>query len=222
MSFVDSVPGEWLEQWNSMAFVGSGVAWLLLILLAVVNMSTGVSVPTWLIPAFLVVGLLAAYVGLLGFYPTVKDTAPRLSLAGLGATAVAATLVVVALLYTITTSSFTDGPPSPGFPLIILSTILGFLLLGTASVRTDAPSRTVGYLLIVPAVAWLGDIVYVVVISAVGVEAIAGIPLVVIPMAGVVIASVAMVATGYLLHTYSARPDRTEPASDATASSHPE
>lgn len=199
-----------------MAFDVGGVAWLVLMAIVAAGMVSDVSTPVWLFPLFLVVGLFASYGGLLGIYPQVKDATPRLSLAGVGAVLVAATLVAFAVAYTVATGTVDEGPPFPVFPLILLATILSFLLLGLASFRTEVPSRTVGLLIIVPAVAWFGDIVFIVASSAFGVREVAGVPLEVIPMVGVVVASVAMMATGYLLRTRFARPDGAEPAADST------
>lgn len=203
MAFSDTVPWQSFEQWGPTAFIVGGLAWAALIALAAANMTTEAAVPTWSISVFLIVGLLAAYVGLLGFYPQVSPTAPRLSLAGVVATAVAVVILASAIIYTVATSSFTQGPPFPVFPLLILSTILGFLLLGTASLRTSTPTRRIGILLILPAIAWLSDIIFIVTTSTLEVEAVAGIPLIVIPLIGMVIASGAMVGTGYLLHARS-------------------
>lgn len=219
MVFNATVTWQSLEKWGPTAFIVGGLAWGVLIALAATNMVTAVTVPSGLIPVFLIGGLLAAYIGLLGFYPQVSDTAPRLSLTGVVATAVAIAILAFAVAYTVATSSFTQGPPFPVFPLLVLSTFIGFLLLGTASLRTSTPTRRIGILLIVPAVAWLGDILFVVITSALEVDAVVGIPLVVIPMLGIVVASVAMLGAGYLLraHPDSTGRRRGEPSIDTAA-----
>lgn len=211
------VPDAALEKWSPLAFAGGGVAWLLLMGIIAGNMASGGSTPTWIVPLFLVPGLLLGYVGLLGIYVRVADRSPRLARAGVAVVAIATALVTFAVVYTVATSTVDEGPPSPVFPLIILTTVLSFVILGIASARTETPSRTLGLLVMVPGVAWFGDVVYIGISSALGIREVAGISLVVVPMMGVVIASLAMVAIGYLLQTRFPATDRSEAAPDTAS-----
>jgi hypothetical protein len=214
MSETITVPWGTLERWSPVAFGVGGVSWLILMTIVAVGRFVEVSAPVWVFPLFLVIGMLAAYIALFGIYPHIKAAAPRLSLAGAGVVVIAAALVVFAVLYTVGTGTVDEGPPFPVFPLIILSTVVGFLLIGTASVRTRSPSRIISILILTPGLAWFGDILFLIGTRSIGVEEIAGIPLESIAMLGVVIAGLAMIAAGYQLHSYSASADSTEPASD--------
>lgn len=218
MSETITVPWKSVEKWDSVAFGVAGMSWLVLMAIVALPMASGASTPAWLIPLFLVTGLLASYLGLLGIYPHIKEVAPRMSLAGVGAVVIAAALVVFAVSYTVVTGTVDEGPPFPVFPLMLVSTILGFLLIGTASVRTDNPTRWTGILVLVPAVAWFGDIVFIIASRALGVREIAGVSLQVLPMVGVVLASLALVALGYHLQTQSQSrmTDQPESAPDST------
>lgn len=216
MTIDDLLPRESLEWWSPTAFVVGGVAWVLLMGIIGGNMATGGSTPTWLVPVFLVPGLLAAYVGLLGISGQVGKRSPKLTRAGVAVTLIAAALVVFAVIYTVATSTVDQGPPFPVFPLIILSTVVGFLLVGLASIRTQTPSRTIGVLIALTGAAWFGDIVFIIVTSAIGTTEFAGIPLVVGPMVGVVLAGLAMIATGYLLHGEFHRSGRVDATTETT------
>lgn len=216
MALGDMLPAESLERWSPRAFVVGGAAWLVLMGIIGGNMVTGGSTPTWLLPVFLVPGLLAAYLGLLGISGHVAERSPKLTRAGVAVTLIAAALVVFAVIYTVATSTVDQGPPFPVFPLIILSTVVGFLLVGLSSIRTETPSRTIGLLIAGAGAAWFGDIVFIIVTSAIGTSEIAGIPLVVGPMLGVVLAGLAMIATGYLLHGQFHRSGRVEATTDTT------
>lgn len=216
MSETITVLWKTIERLSPVAFGVGGLAWLILMTIVAVGRFGDVSAPVWIFPLFLVVGMFAAYIALLGNYPHIKGPAPRLSLAGAGVVVIAAALVVFAVVYTVGTGTVDEGPPFPVFPLIILSTVLGFLLIGTASVRTQCPSRTIGILTLIPGLAWFGDILFLIGTRAIGVQEIAGVSLESIAMLGVVIAGLAMIAAGYRLHSYSASADSTETAADTT------
>ncbi|MEF8813875.1 MAG: hypothetical protein V5A55_08655 [Halovenus sp.] len=48
------------------------------------------------------------------------------------------------------------GWPVLGLIVVFVTIVLGYLLFGTASLRTDAFSLTVGCLLVVPGLGWVG------------------------------------------------------------------
>lgn len=213
----DKMPWNVLETWSPVGFVVGGISWLILMSIVGAGLVASVSTPPWLFPLFLVIGLFAAYVGLLGLYPRVTDASPRLSMAGVGVVVAAASLVAFAVVFTVATGTVDEGPPFPVFPGIILLTILSFLTVGVASVRSSDLSRTVGLLVLVPAIAWFGDILLIVATTAFGTGQVGGISLEVVAMVGVVLAAVSMIATGFLLRTRSSPAGRAEAPSDSTA-----
>ena len=87
------------------------------------------------------------------------------------------------------------------------SNTLGFFLFSVASLRTAVLSRTVGFLLLVPTVAWVGLIVgNVVAPSGDYLGVLAYTPI-----------SIALLAIGYLLRGEPSPTDRAGPASDTVA-----
>ena len=92
-------------------------------------------------------------------------------------------------------------------PTVFLTLALGFFLFSVASLRTAVLSRTVGFLLLVPTVAWVGLIVgNVVAPSGDYLGVLAYTPI-----------SIALLAIGYLLRGEPSPTDRAGPASDTVA-----
>ena len=166
--------------------------------------------------AFGGIGLLVTTLGLFALYPRLRDGAPRLSLVGLVTVVVAAasTLALLGWLAgaTLTRAGYPAIPEeSPAWTvaalIIVFVTIaLGFLLFGAVSLRTDIFSRTVGWLLLVPGLGWVGLIV-----GNVALPSGQYLGLVYVPI------SLALLAVGYRLRNDSARTDDVESASDSVA-----
>jgi hypothetical protein len=115
-------------------------------------------------------GLLVLALGLLGLYPQVRSAVPHLARAG-AVTSVFSGICSVVLLVAVLHLTLSIGgyPAIPedtaqGFvsPVVgvvlllvsLLTILLGFLLFGVASLRTDAVSEPIGYLLLVPSIMW--------------------------------------------------------------------
>lgn len=208
---------EWwdrLAQWSPAAFVTGGIGLLGISVVGALDVAAVVSTPAWVHATLMLGGVWFTFVGLLGFYPYVADHAPRLSgggvftsgLGGIALTVGIAGSIVVALT---TGTRFGDGP-SWGPPLLagaFVLALLSFLCYGAASVRTERPSRTVGLLLFVPLVAFLGQAVLLV-SKIVTDSVLAGAQL---ALAGV--AAIAVLAIGYLLRTGDTTIGSGEPAS---------
>lgn len=128
----------------------------------VLELFVGIPLPSWLVVLFVVPGLLASLVGVVGLYPSVSDRAPRLALAGVASATVAGTMLVVLLGWTLgatllpPVSGLVVGPP-PGVVFVSLpvTMTLGSVLFGVASLRSGVPSRTVGGLLLAFATPWI-------------------------------------------------------------------
>lgn len=215
MSIADNRLVRTLEQWSPIAFVVSGLGFLLSLALILVGETTavtvsemGVSVVT--VPTIVVLSLVA----LPGFYPYVADASGRLALGGFVAAAVAgvsiALLTVASILLDLLgIIGFTEeGPLMPVFFLWMLAFFLSVLCYGVASLRTGEPSRVVGLLLLIiitePGTTLLNDMV--------------GLDLgIVLLYATLGIAGIGFLTVGYLLRSEYPTGDHREPASEMAA-----
>lgn len=161
MRDTDSRAWNALESWSSTAFLIAGGLLFLFVVFSGLSAFTNVLGEGAVVGAAVVgsglFGLILAVMGLLGLYPRLCESAPRLSRGGLGALALALTgiLVVIGTLAV-------GGPPEapgdvPSFvpPVFISSGILiifGYVLFAVASIRTNTPSRRIGLLLAIPGV----------------------------------------------------------------------
>lgn len=206
-----------LEKWSAAAFLVAGVLLLGYAVLSGIETVTEITFQTAFKVGYGQVALLAPVVGLLGLYPRLNDRTPRLSLAGLVITLVAAVGLVVLLVWLIGTTFMMEGYPAipedaPAWTaatliLVFLTLAVGFLLFGVASLRTTVFSRTVDFLLLVPTVMWIGLIVgNVVAPSGPYLSVLAYTPM-----------SVALVAIWHLLRTEPEPTSRAEPAPDTPA-----
>lgn len=156
-------------------------------------------------------GVWFVFIGLLGFYPYVAEPTPRLSLGGVLTSTfggVAVTVGIVGSIVIALTTQQTFGErPSWGPPLLAVAFILALVSLlfyGVASIRTGSPSRTVGLLLLVPVVAFLGQAVLLLT-KILADSVLAGAQLI---LAGIM--AVALLAVGYLLRSEGVPTDRAE------------
>jgi FtsH-binding integral membrane protein len=160
-------------------------------------------------------GLLFVFIGLFGYFPYVVDNAPRLSRVGVLSSALGGLALTVGLAGSIavaitTNVTFGEGP-SWGPPLLALAfvlVLLSFLTYGIGSSRSATPSRPIGYLLLVPFLAFLGQAVLL--ISKIVTGDV--LPIIQLSLAG--IAGVAVIAAGYLLRDETAPVRADEPRID--------
>lgn len=189
-----------LESWSSTAFLLAGVLLFGFVIISGVSAFTDVieqgPVAGAVVLGTGLFGLIAAVVGLLGLYPRLRQTAPRLSRGGLGALLLGLTGIV----FFIGTLAVVGPPEQPGdvpafIPPIFISSgvsiMLGYLLTAAASIRTRTPSRRIGILLVVPGVMLLW---HYVALAAFGSQTI-------FEMFDYTVISTALLTVGYLLRT---------------------
>lgn len=142
---------ESLERWSPTAFLAAGVLLTVFAALAALEVFVGMNAPQALVA---IPGLLAGFVGLVGLYAPLRAEGSRLARAGIAALAIAAIGLVVLLVWigALTAMYGVDSVKPPGAVILvtILLVLLGYVLIGLASVRQAVPSRTVGLLLLVP------------------------------------------------------------------------
>lgn len=182
-----------LEQWSPVGFLVTGVGFSVACTLLMIDTLAAVTIPEIVVSIFIVPSLLALFlVALPGFYPYVADASPRLALAGV-ATAIGGGIMIAGLtiskigLDLLGVIGFTEeGPLVFGFILAFIALYLSVLFYGLASSNSGAPSRSVGYLLLVislePATVLLTDVVGidVGVVVALGTLGLSGLAFVVI------------------------------------------
>lgn len=146
------LPWESLENRRATAFLIAGFLWLADTTLLGLELFAGLSVLGTrgpVNPILYMTGLVAAIVGLMGFYPGLARRTRRLALVSVGVIAVAG-IVVPAFLMWFLVGTFLNvsGPVTPLGILMFLVVALGLLLFGIASVRTGVPSRAAGMLVL--------------------------------------------------------------------------
>lgn len=152
------------ERWGPMAFIVGGIGLLGTSVVGSLHVAGIVQSPAWLAMGPLLFGLWFVFVGLVGLYPHVREASSLLSRGGiwtatLGWTIWTATLLAAMVVDLTSNRTFADpgswGPPllAGGFVLALLS----FLGYGLASTRSERLSRTLGVLLLIPVVAFLGQ-----------------------------------------------------------------
>ena len=147
-----TVPWDSLGQWRATVFLVAGGLMLGFVASNGVEAFTTAQPPTWVNTLFVSPALIAAAVGLLGFYPLLADRVPRLALASAAVVTVAG-IAATALFVVTTVDGLMPGLELPFFPvylLTLLTTILGFVLVGLASLWSGVPSRTVGLFVLGP------------------------------------------------------------------------
>ena len=201
---------ESLENWSAVAFVIAGAFLFGDTTLQALERFTAVSTPGVLRGVLMLSGILAAIVGLLGFYPRLADESPKLARVGVVVTAVACVTFAVIWVWWIVGNVLTGIPePVPVVNMLaVVTMVLGFLLFGVASLRTDVPSRSVGVLLLAIVGVFVGMVI--VLIGRIGLPTWS-----IVAVLGVL--SVIMLAIGYLLRANSPQTERTKPTSDSVA-----
>jgi len=193
-------------------FLIGGLIVLLDVAPVAANIVTGVD--DWLIlgQAFVGAGWTAALVGLLGLYPELSDGSRWLSRAG----AVFAVVGVITFsVMAVTSLLYYAGIPAGEYeaigmlflPGVLIGSVLGFLSFGVASLRTGVHSRTVSFLLFVPALLVVTNIL----------RFIAGMESATITLGIVIGDALAMLAIGYILRAESVAHESAERPTDTVA-----
>ena len=197
MKNFDTVPWGWLESWTARIFLIAGAWFVGYAGLKVTRLLTEIVVPDVVSVTVGHLGLLVLALGLLGLYPQVHGAAPRLASAGAVTSVLSGVCSVVLVLAVIQLTLSIGGfpaipedtaqgflPPFVGVVLLLVSLLtilLGSLLFGIATVRTDVVSEPIGYLLLVPSIMWTmlflmhatgvnGTLIGVIVYSPIGVS----------------------------------------------------
>lgn len=143
------------ERWSGTAFITGGGLLLAYTALVGLETFTTVSTPGWVGGLLSGFGLAAPLIGMLGFYPRLADRVPRLARAGATVLSAAAAAVVVTTVWGVGSELLAEAAgtdlSSPLGVVLVASlglVALGFLLVSTAVLWTDTPSRAVGTLLL--------------------------------------------------------------------------
>lgn len=170
MGVSDTVPWKWFESRTPSIFLVAGALFVGYTGIKVARLVTDITVPDVVSVAVGTFGLLVLALGLLGFYPRVRSTAPLLTRAGVVTSVLSGVCSIVLLVALIDLMLAVKGlpaipeqtgqgifPPFMGGALLIVtlfSLLLGFLLFGVASLRTDAVPSLVASILLVPSIMW--------------------------------------------------------------------
>lgn len=149
--------GNPFEQWCSTALLVAGglfgldTMFMALDLFTVVALSGGVFVVVF------VSALILTLTGVLGFYPALSESRPRLARLSMAPVAGAGVLLVVTFGWAITASLLDRSLPPGGLAALIISLLFfGLLLVGVASARVQAPSRIAGVFVLGLVAVWGG------------------------------------------------------------------
>ena len=150
-----------LEQWSSTAFFLGGGLLLASPAHIVLELFMDIPLPSWLVALFILPGLMATLVGLLGLYPLLVDRAPILALAGGVVAGITGTILAVIFGWIIGDAFLSavfgvvvGTPPAVLFMLLALTMTLGFVLFGVATLRSSSLTRSFGLLLLSFAAPW--------------------------------------------------------------------
>lgn len=207
MSFNDIDWRGWIGKGSTAAFIVAGllssIGTIAMGLVLITDMTQGAITG---LPSML--GLLSAYVGILGLYPRLADRRHWAALAGVGLLLTPVVGIVGILAHAIVVGG---EPPfvGPLFLVIMIGFALGITLFGATSYLTEEPSRGVGLALLAFAIPWfvrLGSL------SVYGAE---GPPWLDFVTTGVT--AIALLAVGYLLWIEAPTTNREEPAPEPTA-----
>jgi len=204
--------GKSLERWRSTLFLIAGA--LLAVTTALWGARVFMNMELEVMRGFFApAGMTFAFLGLLGLYPALATQTPWLARAAAFFTVVG--IVGTSMRAVVAASQLAgilDARPAwidPFEPLLLVGIVLGFITFGVAVLRTDAYSRTVGLLLLIPGILFpvvLGSIIamaegefpYVIHVLHNGADALA------------------LLAVGYLFRLEDVRTGRAEPAPEMT------
>lgn len=195
---------ESLERWRSTAFLVGGVVFLVDTAVVAARLVQGTD-PQALGQAFVGAAWTAAFIGLLGMYPSLSDRSRWLTRIGAVFSVIGAiTMAAMA----VTSLGYVAGIPSGELrdvvmfflPGVFLGIVLGFGSFGVASLRTDVYSRSVGLLFLLLPLTFLFNLG----------TGISGYNPTVKILGVVVVLTLTMLANGYLLRAGGAVADREE------------
>lgn len=159
------IPWAKLREWNGQLFLLAGVLLAGVALYKGIGAFTSVDVPSAVDTLYGGLGLLAPVVALLGLYPGLRKTVPRLSRAGILSAAVSAIFVLFIwgwyLGTTVQLGRFPripeEAPIWAALALLgnFLTISIGFLLIGVSSLRSDVLPKPGGLLLLIPGIMWM-------------------------------------------------------------------
>lgn len=198
MSLISKRRWESLEQRSATAFLVAAAIFVLdAILVAGVIVALGERYMT-LGQVFVGAAWTAAFIGLLGLYPGLADRSRWLSRIGAVCAVVGAIVfAVMSVASLVYFAGIPDGNIESLVPLflpgVIIGSVLGFLLFGVASIRTDVRSDTFGILLLAPAAVVVANIL----------TGIAGVDSTAATLVIVVAQALAHAGIGYALRTDS-------------------
>ncbi|MFT4884491.1 MAG: hypothetical protein ACI8U4_002007 [Natronomonas sp.] len=189
---------ETLEQWRATAFLIGGLIFVVDTALLVVHMYSGTE-PAAFGQALVGTSWTAAFIGLIGFYPSLADRSSRLAKAGLVFAAIGGiTMAAMAVTMFGYATDILGGDPSNValyfLPGVFVGVVFGFGLFGVVSLRTDLYSRNLGLLFLLLPLTFLFNLG----------TGIAGFNPLAKVLGVVVVLSLTMLAIGYLLRTGSA------------------
>jgi hypothetical protein len=161
MKYLDRGWWKRLENGRQTAFVTAGGLFLITTVLFGLEAFTPVSRPVWVTGLVGSLGLIVAFVGLVGLYPGLRDREPRLARAGIALVAAAVLGLIVFLSCLLAKMS---GIPLPAPPIIafvgaMIAIILVFVLFGAASLRSGVHSRAVGLLIFLLVATFVGGLI---------------------------------------------------------------
>lgn len=203
MSFISARQWEALERWRATAFLIGGAIFVINAAIVVVRMSEGTE-PAAFAQAFVGAGWTAAFIGLIGFFPSLADRSRWLVRIGavfsvIGAITMAA-MAAASLGYSTGVLGGELGDVIMFFlPGVFLGIVLGFGSFALASLRTPIYSRRVGLLFLLLPMTFLFNL-------GTGIAGIGGQSKI---LGVVTVLALAMLAIGYLLRTGNARADST-------------
>lgn len=195
-----------LELRRASAFLLAGI--ILGINAVIVAAEVVVGVERWRVlgQIFVGAGWTAAFIGLLGLYPRLADGSRWLSRAGALFAAIGAVVfTVMGLASFVFYTGIVDGDMTALVPLflpgVIIGSVLGFVAMSVASLRTDVYSQNIGILLLVPPALVITNLL----------TAIVGIEGATSTLAVVVGDTLAMLAIGITIRGIDGPSDHTEP-----------
>lgn len=207
MASVTKPQWESFAKWSATAFLFAGLLMVVDAAIVATNIVTGEEGFLVLGQAFVGAAWTGALIGLLGLYPGLADRSRWLSRAGVVFAVIG--VVTFAIMAVVSLVDYV-GIPAAEFdsigvffiPGVLVGSVLGFVAFGVASLWTDAYSRTLGVLLLVPAILVATNIL----------RFVAGLEAATLTLAIVIGDALAMLAIGHVLRSSPQLSGRLEPA----------